>query len=111
MHRDAPVAWVPVCPRSALGALCAVKAATTPPVAVFDIDGELYAVSDTCTHGESSLSEGYVEPDGRVECVAHMAEFSVKTGEALTLPATDDLQTYAVKVEDGMILVAVPQEP
>jgi nitrite reductase/ring-hydroxylating ferredoxin subunit len=76
----------------------------SPPVAVFRAGGEYFATDDTCTHAESSLSEGYVE-DGKVECVFHFALFCVRTGAALTAPAVKPLRTYPVKVEDGVVYV------
>lgn len=74
------------------------------PIAVFNVDGELFAVSDTCTHAEASLSEGFV--DGAVvECPFHFARFCLRTGRALSLPATQALRTYAVVVRDGIVWV------
>ena len=80
---------------------------TTPPIALFLIDGESYATADTCTHADSSLSEGYVETDGSVECVAHMARFCIKTGKVLAPPASVPLRTYPVRVEAGDIYVCL----
>ncbi|MCG7632915.1 bifunctional 3-phenylpropionate/cinnamic acid dioxygenase ferredoxin subunit [Gordonia McavH-238-E] len=74
-------------------------------LAVFNVDGEFFATDDVCTHGESSLSEGYVEPDCSVECVAHMARFSLKTGEVLAPPATIPITVYPVRVDDGIVMV------
>lgn len=75
-----------------------------PPIAVYYLDGEYYSTADTCSHGQSSLSEGYVE-EGTVECVWHMAKFCLRTGAAETLPATDPIRTYEVKIEDEAIYV------
>lgn len=75
-----------------------------PPIAVFHLDGEYHATADTCSHADSSLSEGYVE-DGEVECVWHMARFCLRTGAARTLPATEPIRTYEVRVQDDEILV------
>lgn len=74
------------------------------PVAVFYSDGEYYALGDTCSHEESSLSEGVVE-DGEVECPKHGALFDLKTGKPKTLPATRPVATYAVRIEDDQIYV------
>jgi 3-phenylpropionate/trans-cinnamate dioxygenase ferredoxin subunit len=76
------------------------------PVAVFNIDGELLAVADTCTHADASLSEGYL--DGFVvECPRHGALFDLHTGEALSLPACVALRCFPVHVRDGIVLVEV----
>lgn len=81
------------------------RISTEPPVALFLVDGDVFATADTCTHADSSLSEGYVEPDGSVECIAHMARFCIRTGRVLSPPATAPLPTYAVRVEDGAVFV------
>lgn len=75
-----------------------------PPIAVFNMDGEFRATADTCSHADSSLAEGYVE-DGAVECVWHFAKFCLTTGAAKTLPATEPIRTYQVRVEDGDLYV------
>ena len=56
------------------------------PIAIFNVDGDLYAIGDTCSHEEASLSEGDVF-DTCVECPLHGAEFDLKTGRPRTLPA------------------------
>lgn len=70
-------------------------------------DGELFAVDDTCTHEDESLSEGWVEGDC-VECPAHNSIFDLRTGEAKTLPATEPVATYAVHTDgdDAVITLA-----
>lgn len=74
-------------------------------VALFNVEGEIFAIDDTCSHAEASLSEGTIDGD-RVECPRHGACFNIKTGAALTLPAMVPVATYRVKIEDGAILVA-----
>jgi 3-phenylpropionate/trans-cinnamate dioxygenase ferredoxin subunit len=76
------------------------------PVAIFNVDGTLYAIGDTCTHEEASLSEGDVYGDC-VECPLHGAEFDLKTGTPRTLPAVVPVATYPVKVEGEDVLVGV----
>jgi 3-phenylpropionate/trans-cinnamate dioxygenase ferredoxin component len=75
-----------------------------PPVAVFNINGELLAVGDICTHEGGPLSEGSLDGD-TVECPWHYACFSLRTGEALTLPATEPVPTYPVIVQGEEIYV------
>jgi len=80
-------------------------------IALFNVDGTLYAIGDTCTHAEASLAEGDFY-DSTVECPLHGSPFDVTTGQALGLPATGSTGKYAVKVEDGAILVdPVPLTP
>src|SRR6185295_2214727 len=53
-----------------------------PPIAVFNVDGVLYAIDDTCTHSQASLSEGDVDPiKCAVECPFHLARFDLRTGK------------------------------
>lgn len=65
-------------------------------------DGKVFAIDDKCSHGEISLSEGFVENDS-IECWAHGAKFSLETGAALTLPAFEPVSVYETFVEDGQI--------
>src|SRR5699024_12035311 len=66
-----------------------------------------YFVTDNiCTHQYALLSDGYLEDD-RIECPLHQAQFCIKTGKALSAPATVDIGTYEVKTEDGNIYVAL----
>jgi len=78
-------------------------------VAVFRSNGEVFALADRCSHGNASMSEGYVEDDGTVECPLHAARFCLKTGAALCQPATEPLRTFPVAVVDGNIYVDVPE--
>jgi 3-phenylpropionate/trans-cinnamate dioxygenase ferredoxin subunit len=74
------------------------------PIAVFNVAGEIFAVGDTCTHEDASLSEGWV--DGAVvECPYHLARFCLRTGRALCLPATKPLPVYQVVARDGAVWV------
>ena len=75
-------------------------------VALVNAGGTFYALGDTCSHEEASLSDGEVlEDEHCIVCPLHGAEFSLRTGEPLTLPATEPVPTYEVRVEDGAILV------
>lgn len=74
-------------------------------VALFNVDGEFYAIDDMCSHAEASLSEGHFEGEV-VTCPRHGAKFNVKTGEALSMPAWAPVDTFKVKVEGDDIYVA-----
>jgi len=75
------------------------------PIAVVkDSGGEVHAIGDTCTHGDISLSEGFVEDD-TLECWAHGSKFSLATGEALNLPAYEPVPVYAVEIVDGDVYI------
>tara|TARA_B100001079_G_C16382383_1_gene502703 strand:+ start:1180 stop:1494 length:315 start_codon:yes stop_codon:yes gene_type:complete len=71
-------------------------------IAIFNVDGEFYAIDDLCSHADASLAEGEVF-DCKVECPLHGAEFDLKTGEAVTLPATRPVDTYMISVENDII--------
>jgi 3-phenylpropionate/trans-cinnamate dioxygenase ferredoxin subunit len=66
-------------------------------MAVFNVAGTLYALDDTCSHDEGSLSEGLVL-DGEIECPLHGARFDLKTGKPSCLPAVLPVKTYPVRV-------------
>ena len=73
-------------------------------VAVFDLDGEYFAIEDVCTHDFGILTGGCVE-GGRIMCPRHGAWFDIRTGEALTPPAYEPVATFPVRVHEGMIQV------
>ena len=77
-------------------------------VCVARVGDEVFAVADTCSHSEASLSEGDIS-DGKIECWLHGAEFDLRTGEALSLPATEALETFTV-VRDGDSITVVSKE-
>jgi 3-phenylpropionate/trans-cinnamate dioxygenase ferredoxin component len=77
-------------------------------LAIVRIGDDFYALDDRCTHAEASLAEGEVWPDEcEIECPKHGSAFSLKTGEALTLPATQPQATYTVRVDGDNVLVRV----
>ena len=80
------------------------------PIAIFLEHGELYAIGDTCTHEEFSLSDGDMVDEYTVECALHGSQFDIRTGNALTLPATGSSGSYPVWVEDGLLKVDVEEE-
>lgn len=78
----------------------------TPVAIIRSTDGEIYAIGDTCTHGEVSLSEGDVV-GCEIECWAHGARFDIRTGEATELPALTPVPAYPVRVAGDQIFVDV----
>ena len=73
-------------------------------VVVFNVEGELYAIEDVCTHDGGQLTGGHVEGD-QIVCPRHGARFCVRTGEALTAPAYEPTAKFPVRVESGEIQV------
>lgn len=75
-----------------------------PIALVKDSSGAVHAIGDTCTHGDISLSEGFVEGE-TLECWAHGSKFSLVTGAALNLPAFEPVPVYPVEVIDGDVYI------
>lgn len=73
-------------------------------IALYNVDGEYFATSDTCTHEEASLSEGILFGDV-VECPLHGAAFNVRTGEVEAFPAVLPVATYPVRLAGDEIQV------
>ena len=70
--------------------------------------GTVYAIGDTCSHAEVSLSEGEVYCDEReIECWKHGSTFSLETGEPQSLPATRSVPVYDVEIEDDKIVLVI----
>ena len=73
-------------------------------VAVFNVDGDFFAVDDVCTHDGGGLAGGVLE-DHQVICPRHGARFCLRTGAALTPPAYEAVRSYATRVVDGQVEV------
>jgi 3-phenylpropionate/trans-cinnamate dioxygenase ferredoxin subunit len=77
-------------------------------VGVYNLDGEFYALEDRCSHDDGPLAEGDFDPEtGVAICPRHGANFDIRTGRALTLPAYEPVDTFPVTVEDGVVKVDV----
>jgi len=76
-------------------------------IALYNLDGHIYATADLCTHGKSSLLEEGMIVDDKVECSWHFGSFDIATGKAVAMPCTEALRVYPVTVIDGVIHVAV----
>jgi 3-phenylpropionate/trans-cinnamate dioxygenase ferredoxin subunit len=84
----------------------AVRVEADVPIAVFNVDGELLAIDDTCTHQDASLADGWLEGCA-VECPLHAACFDLRTGMPSGPPAKMPVRTHEVVVEDGLVYVRV----
>lgn len=78
-------------------------------VALFYAEGEYYAIDDTCSHAEASLSEGEVQGTN-IECPLHGSLFDLRTGRALTLPAVAPVDKYPVRIEGDAVQVGTEPE-
>jgi len=96
-HRVASIGEIP------LGARRRVEVAEQE-IALFNFNGEYYAISDLCPHRGASLAEGFLD-GGKVFCPWHCFDFNLKTGECATVPSLR-VQNYEVKIlgEDIFIL-------
>ena len=78
-------------------------------IGVYNVGGELYAIEDRCSHDDGPLCEGDWDADeGVVICPRHGANFDIRTGDPLTLPAFQPVSTYRVGVADGTIRIELP---
>ena len=75
-------------------------------ICVARVGSEVFAIGDTCSHSDASLSEGDVT-GFKIECWLHGAEFDLRTGQALTLPANIPLETYAVSIDGNAVTVEI----
>ena len=96
--------------------VCSVKDVESGSAKRFDVDGhrlcvvhigdDFYVVDDTCTHADYSLSEGDVwEDELEIECPKHGSTFSLETGDPQTLPATQPVRVYTVKIDGDDVVV------
>jgi nitrite reductase/ring-hydroxylating ferredoxin subunit len=77
------------------------------PVVLANVDGTIYAFSGMCSHADGPLDRGKLRGD-IVECPFHGGRFEVRSGKAVMLPATEDIATFAVRIEGDAIQVALP---
>ena len=76
------------------------------PIVIFNIAGQLFAIGDVCSHDDGPLGDGNVE-GYNIVCPRHGAEFDVRTGKAVQMPAVIDIPAYPVQVRDGNIFVGI----
>ena len=99
--------------------VCSVKDVKPRAATRVDVEGhrlcvvrlgdDWYVIGDECSHEDYSLSEGDVwEDDCEIECPQHGSTFDLRTGEAQTLPATQPVPTYDVKVDGDDVIVSLP---
>jgi 3-phenylpropionate/trans-cinnamate dioxygenase ferredoxin subunit len=78
-------------------------------IALFNVRGEFFAIDDTCSHEEASLSQGELEGH-LVECPLHGSRFDVRTGQVRSLPAVVPVDTYELVIEGEDILISLNSE-
>ena len=79
------------------------------PICVVHLGDGWYAINDTCSHADYSLCEGDLWADEHeVECPQHGSTFSLLTGEPQSLPATQPVPVYPVRVDGDDVIVTLP---
>lgn len=73
-------------------------------ICVARIGDEVFAIGDTCSHSDASLSEGDIT-DYKIECWLHGAEFDLRSGDALTPPAVMPVKKYSVRVDGDSVTI------
>lgn len=97
--------WIDVAPADAVGNDDVIAAsANGRPIALFQCDGQFFALHDLCSHGQARLSDGYVE-GGTVECPLHQGLICIRTGEPRSAPITAPVTSYPTRVVDGRIQI------
>ncbi len=79
------------------------------PIVVFNIAGQYFAIGDVCTHDDGPLGDGDLE-GFNIVCPRHGAEFDIRSGQVMQMPAVVDIPAYPVRVVEGMLQVGVPKE-
>ena len=79
-------------------------------VVLFRVGEDVFCLDDVCTHDGGPLGEGVLTDDGCIACPRHGAKFEIRTGKALTMPATEDTIRHDVKIERGAVFVALNED-
>ena len=82
----------------------------TDPVLVVNVDGEIKAMQGICSHEYFELDKGFLTGSS-LTCALHLSRFDLTDGEPLDPPAEAPLAMYDVLVEDGRILIEIPDGP
>jgi naphthalene 1,2-dioxygenase system ferredoxin subunit len=75
-------------------------------VALYGVEGQVYASDGTCTHGHARLCDGFLE-GYEIECPLHQGKFDIRNGHAMCAPVTEDIRVYPVKIEGGRVFVDI----
>jgi naphthalene 1,2-dioxygenase system ferredoxin subunit len=76
-------------------------------IALFSVEGDVFAINNLCTHGNAKLCDGFVDGH-QVECPFHQALFSLRDGSVVCGPATEPVKTWPVKIEGGRVFLQLP---
>ena len=73
-------------------------------IALYQVEGEIYATDNICTHGNARLCDGFLEGH-EIECPLHQGKFDIRNGKAMCAPLTEDVRTYPVKIDGNRVFV------
>ncbi|MEO0318899.1 MAG: hypothetical protein RL404_2576 [Pseudomonadota bacterium] len=73
-------------------------------LALYQVEGEIYATDNICTHGNARLCDGFLEGH-EIECPLHQGKFDIRNGKAMCAPLTEDVRTYPVRIEGSRVFV------
>ena len=73
-------------------------------LAIYGVDGDVFATDNICTHGHARLCDGFLEGH-EIECPLHQGRFDIRNGKAMCEPLAENIKIYRVKVEDGNVFV------
>lgn len=76
-------------------------------IALYKVDGSVFATDNTCTHGHARLCDGFLEGH-EIECPLHQGKFDIRDGSASCAPVTEALRCYPVRIEDGRVFLQLP---
>ncbi|MCY1535276.1 Naphthalene 1,2-dioxygenase/salicylate 5-hydroxylase system, ferredoxin component [compost metagenome] len=71
-------------------------------IALYGVDGDVYATDNLCTHGHARLCDGFLEGH-EIECPLHQGRFDIRNGAAMCAPLTESIRTYPVRIEGDKV--------
>ncbi|MFS2101906.1 non-heme iron oxygenase ferredoxin subunit [Variovorax sp. Varisp85] len=75
-------------------------------IALYNVDGQIYATDNVCTHGHARLCEGFLEGH-EIECPLHQGKFDVRDGKPTCAPVTEAIRSYPVKIDAGRVFLSL----
>lgn len=75
-------------------------------IALYSVEGEIFATDNLCTHGNARLCDGFLE-GYEIECPLHQGKFDVRSGQPTCAPVTEAVRSYPVKIEGGRVWLAL----
>jgi naphthalene 1,2-dioxygenase system ferredoxin subunit len=75
-------------------------------IALYRVEGEVFATDNLCTHGNARLCDGFLEGH-EIECPLHQGKFDIRNGKAMCAPLTEDVKIYPIKIDGDRVFVAI----